>query len=802
MSSWLSAATNVAAKLVAGSNLPYDVQANSDTFHIGPWKLQRGKHRKTEQDVTIFTHDTKKDPNNTKLARNALKKLKTLKHPYLIKVHEAEEVPDANLIYMLTEPVTPIAQYLQELREPPSNLVWGIYTLTAAVNFLSIDCKFVHGQICPSSIFVDKGMDWKLGGFELASEAAAADADYFRFARDVLPKCYQSPELAKGNMQAITSLPVGSDWWALGCTIFEIFCGEIRSMADLMNFQDMPPMLQDDYKRMLQTKCNARLRPLELLQNPIFDDDYVSLQLFLEMLNVKDSVEKDRFFSKLADQVNMVMHKDAAQWKVLPALINSLEYGGASAKALEPLLRIAQVLTEAEMQTQVVPTLVKLFSNTDRSMRIPLLEKLPALMPHLSQKVVNDAIFQHISLGFVDTSPVLRELTVKSIVHLAPKFYARTMTQVMRAFAKLQLDEEPAIRTNTTICMGKIAQHMESQERDRVLIPAFCRALQDRFPPGRNAGLLSLSATEQFVRPADAATKVIPHVAPLMLDPEKSVRETALACLNCYMRKLVQASEQMSAAAAQNANISAGQTQSTVTDSDHAVAAAAVEASAAVMKSVNWMASSVKAAVADKGAGKDGQAEANAAGGVSTQPSMSSSSPGGGAASYAPPKPPPKPPPPPAQAAAPAAVADGWGIDDLSGSAFAQQPKSTPPAPLKKADLDPFAMLGKPVASLNLGPTSSASLPMGSQKRAKESSSQDPFAALGCASSMSVGGGCGSGSMGGMAPLVPSTSSAAPTQQAAWDSLDPLSSMGGGGVAKVGSKKPAATRVADDWDKW
>ena len=53
---------------------------------------------------------------------------------------------------------------------------------------------------------------------------------------------------------------------------------------------------------------------------------------------------------------------------------------------------------------------------------------------------------QHISLGFVDTSAVLRELTVKAIVPLAPKLRPNTMNHVMRAFAKLQTDEEQASR--------------------------------------------------------------------------------------------------------------------------------------------------------------------------------------------------------------------------------------------------------------------------------------------------------------------------------------------------------------------
>jgi len=32
--------------------------------------------------------------------------------------------------------------------------------------------------------------------------------------------------------------------------------------------------------------------------------------------------------------------------------------------------------------------------------------------------------------------------------------------EVMQHFARLQLDKEPFIRTNTTICLGRIAKHL------------------------------------------------------------------------------------------------------------------------------------------------------------------------------------------------------------------------------------------------------------------------------------------------------------------------------------------------------
>jgi SCY1-like protein 1 len=53
-----------------------------------------------------------------------------------------------------------------------------------------------------------------------------------------------------------------------------------------------------------------------------------------------------------------------------------------------------------------------------------------------------------------------------------------------------QVDEEPAIRTNTTILLGNIATYLNEGTRKRVLINAFTvRALRDTFPPARGAGM-------------------------------------------------------------------------------------------------------------------------------------------------------------------------------------------------------------------------------------------------------------------------------------------------------------------------
>ena len=383
LASAAGAAAGAVAKAVAGGpTLPFETGEEVKSFAgKSCWKLHSGKKEDKAtgkmQDVSLFLFDMKdRAPAEVAAAKNGMRRMRTIKHPYLLKCFDAGEVPDnkgGGVIWIATEPVQPLDAVIESLNDTPGALAWGVYTLAAAVNFLNMDASSIHGQargssaapppaspcrpprtrqlfparccgamrltshahgalqVCITSIFVDKGMDWKLGGFEFLIGTQELDESYINNLKELLPKKYQSPELARGNLQALKQIPVAADWcargcaplrararararargphppailprrWALGCTLFEIFCGPIRSPADLKNIQNMPEALRPDYMRLLSSNPAGRLRPIEMLQNPLFDEEYVSLQLFLETLNVKDAVEKDRCFSLTPD---------------------------------------------------------------------------------------------------------------------------------------------------------------------------------------------------------------------------------------------------------------------------------------------------------------------------------------------------------------------------------------------------------------------------------------------------------------------------------------------------------------------
>lgn len=114
----------------------------------------------------------------------------------------------------------------------------------------------------------------------------------------------------------------------------------------------------------------------------------------------------------------------------------------------------------------------------------------------------------------------------------------------MKHFARIQFkDPEGGIRTNTIVCLGKIAGHLQPQTRQNIMLPAFIRSLRDPFPPSRIAGILSLSATQNFFTLQDCSSKIMPVLCTIIMDPERQVRDHVFTALKAFMSKMEKYSE-------------------------------------------------------------------------------------------------------------------------------------------------------------------------------------------------------------------------------------------------------------------
>ncbi|KAK8674927.1 hypothetical protein V6N13_033003 [Hibiscus sabdariffa] len=232
---------------------------------------------------------------------------------------------------------------------------------------------------------------------------------------------YKPVELAKSDWVAIRKAPPWAiDSW--GCLIYEIFSGMKLGETEELRDTSIPKPLLPDYQRLLSSLPSRRLNTSKLIDNSeIFQNKLVDTVHFMEILSLKDSVERDTFFRKLPTLAEQLRCQIVLN-KIFPLLTSALEYGSAAAPALNALLKTGSRLSVEEFYLKVLPTIVKLFASNDRAIRVALLQHIVQYGEPLSAQVVDDQVYPHVATGFSGTSAFLRELTLKSLLLLAPKF--------------------------------------------------------------------------------------------------------------------------------------------------------------------------------------------------------------------------------------------------------------------------------------------------------------------------------------------------------------------------------------------
>ncbi|XP_072826390.1 N-terminal kinase-like protein isoform X1 [Vicugna pacos] len=516
----------------------------------GPWVLHRGRKKATGSPVSIFVYDVKPGAEEqTQVAKAAFKRLKTLRHPNILAYIDGLETDKC--LHVVTEAVTPLRIYLKARAEAGGlkelELSWGLHQIVKALSFLVNDCSLIHNNVCMAAVFVDRAGEWKLGGLDYMFSAQGNGGGPPLKGVPELEQ-YDPPELADGSGRAVRE-KWSADMWRLGCLIWEVFNGPLPRAAALRNPGKIPKSLVPHYCELVGANPKLRPNPARFLQNcrapgGFMNNRFVETNLFLEEIQIKEPAEKQKFFQELSKSLDS-FPEDFCRHKVLPQLLTAFEFGNAGAVVLTPLFKVGKFLSTEEYQQKIIPVVVKMFSSTDRAMRIRLLQQMEQFIQYLDEPTVNTQIFPHVVHGFLDTNPAIREQTVKSMLLLAPKLNeANLNVELMKHFARLQAkDEQGPIRCNTTVCLGKIGSYLSASTRHRVLTSAFSRATKDPFAPSRVAGVLGFAATHNLYSMSDCAHKILPVLCGLTVDPEKSVRDQAFKAIRSFLSKLESVSE-------------------------------------------------------------------------------------------------------------------------------------------------------------------------------------------------------------------------------------------------------------------
>mmetsp|Transcript_36872 Transcript_36872/g.84166 ORF Transcript_36872/g.84166 Transcript_36872/m.84166 type:complete len:812 (+) Transcript_36872:184-2619(+) len=515
-------------------------------------------------------------------------RIKRLIHPRILRAHATidtdypdESKPSPGLdnleksaatgtLIIVTEKSTPLNDWLENLNPHTSQanaaaISWGVYNIVEALTFLHTQAKLAHGMLCPEAVFVTPSGDFKLGGFDLITPVGSDGAQtgptpHFRqYEGAVCPAEFRSPERVGGRYDLLQS---GSPIHAMDCYSLAVLIEYVYTHPN-SGTSGVPTPLKKALLRMKNDSPKLRPRLAPLLKCPVFDNPYVKAELFLDEVMSKPVEEKIMFLQSLPDVLNRgVLTENVAIHKILPLLVMGLQSTAKNEQAMaqdvnrrETLATIPLLFQIAEsylanspelFARHVTPLVPTLFAINDRGVRGAILQKISLLESQMDKSSINASVFEPMCSGFTDSSGPLRELTLKSTVVLVPKLNPTNLEKLTRYLVRMQADPEASIRTNTVIFIGKIAPNLTEMSRQKLILPAFTRAMKDPFTPCRLSALRAVISCKEYFSQRDVADKVLPSVVPYTLDAANDVRSEAFGVVDALLVGLREESQKMS----------------------------------------------------------------------------------------------------------------------------------------------------------------------------------------------------------------------------------------------------------------
>ena len=525
------------------------------------WSLREGTRTDDNTRVTIFMLAIEKDDEGSKeLARNIVKRAKTLLLPGILRCYDATE--HNGTVYIATEECLPLQNildddaqcesYYEDKEKYKECVAHGLHQVCHALNMMHQN-GLIHGNVGVESVYCLRSGEWRLFGLELVSQLQESHSIYHKY-HHWLPEYRRPPETANDSSGGGGGFGIHTgvispaiDSWGLGCLIYAAFLKNLTAtlatshVQEVRAFRSMPRSLQNGYVGVTGANPKLRMSVEKFLQDSDFigSSEYVKALQALEELALKDAADRDNFYRKLSSVLDLFPIR-ACKFTILAKLSVAVQYGGGSATALEPILKIGARLTDPVVFGELVaPIVITLFSSQDHLVRCRLLTTASQYAKLLPSALVNEKIWSHYVTGFANKNADMRELSVRALVHFAPHLSEKNVKEdVLRCISGLQQDREGPIRTNATICLCMIANYIPESVRCKTLVHGFGRMLKDPFGPSRVAAVRSILNSVQHILPTSMAELLLPAVAPMCVDPLHEVRDVALKAIDAMVERL------------------------------------------------------------------------------------------------------------------------------------------------------------------------------------------------------------------------------------------------------------------------
>lgn len=295
---------------LTGTSIPYtfkekivDPKLDQYPDNTSIWTVYNGLNSKGDNaKVTIFEFNLK-DPVNlsrdyVSLAKNAFRKAKLLKLPGIVLV--VDFIEDENYLYIVTEPVVPLAVYLQESEGSidADCKTFGIFEVGSTLLLVN-QSSCLHGNVSINSVFVTQAGDWRLFGLELTTNLTSdPDQPVYRFSR--LMPGYEIL-LPDEGLDGVRQFPLKLDSFKFGQFIYQVFnSNTTNGLSGVASMNNVPRQLAQYAKKLVAVK--PLLRPTvekfmkESSASVFSKNKLVLFNQELDELKFKNEWEKLEFF--------------------------------------------------------------------------------------------------------------------------------------------------------------------------------------------------------------------------------------------------------------------------------------------------------------------------------------------------------------------------------------------------------------------------------------------------------------------------------------------------------------------------
>lgn len=565
-----------------GSSIPYTFKekivdpvtptstSQLETNQNSIWTLYDGINPKNSSKISIFEfniHEPKTQRYEL-LARNAFKKLKLIKFPGIITIFDFIE-NDSNL-YIITERVVPLSNYLEVNNLSNDALVAGLYSIEKSLKFVNEECNSVYGGLnFYNSVFVTRLGEWKLMGFEVVTNLNSdPDQPIYRLSQNL-------PHLQQQDLdhEFIRQNPKKLDGYKLACFVYSVF-----GRKDVVDTNvKLPVKLVGPVKRLYAKRSTIAnfIKELESFHN---QNKVIQFDHLLHELQFKNDGEKIAFFKYELPQYiddDDIYPPGMLNYKLLPELIrqykqllkssgNAVATPGtttttttttttSNSNVLDPvakqetltailnlIIKFGTKLNSEEFNKQIKPIIFESFGLADRSVRLVLLTHLPEYQDFFQDSEIQSKIFSPLITGFQDTNFLIRETTLKSITIIIDKISIKQVNQeLLRILAKSQMDPKPSIRVNTLILIIKISSKIYTNSKNSVLITALSKSLRDSFVPCKITALNGFKSLIDEFSLEEICSKILGHLAISLMDKKSArVRKEAKEVFDLYLNSV------------------------------------------------------------------------------------------------------------------------------------------------------------------------------------------------------------------------------------------------------------------------